>query len=151
MTPVPITTVADRDRFEAVFAELRERAAVVPVEIEGGLRAWVITRYAEGRAALKDPRLVKDSRTVDAFGGVRRAEDVFAVEGRHMLNSDGGDHVRLRTVAPGPLSASSVARLRPMGERITGRLLDAVTGEESIDLAAGLHSCELTTAPHSGK
>jgi cytochrome P450 len=136
MTVVPITAVPDRAAFEAVFGELRERAAVVPVEIEGGLRAWVITRYAEGRAALKDPRLVKDLRTVNAFSGVRHAEDVFAVEGRHMLNSDGADHARLRSVAAGPLSASSIARLRPAVERIAGRLLDTVAEAESIDLMA---------------
>lgn len=136
MTASPITEVAGRAEFEAVVRELRERAAVVPVEIEGGLRAWVITRYAEGRAALRDPRLVKNPHSVSAFGGARHAEDVYAVEGRHMLNSDGADHNRLRGAVMPRLSASAVAGLRPAVAEIAGRLLGDLSSAPSADLMA---------------
>ena len=136
MTAAPLTAVAGRLEFEETLRALRDRAAVLPVEIEGGLRAWVITRYAEGRAALKDPRFVKDLRGAPAFDAARHAEDVYAVEGRHMLNSDGADHVRLRSVVAGQLSASAAARLRPEVEQLARRLLDAVAAAEPFDLMA---------------
>ncbi|UMP06992.1 cytochrome P450 [Amycolatopsis sp. EV170708-02-1] len=137
MTAVPISDVADRAEFEAVIRGLREREAVVPVVLDGGLRAWVITRYAEGRAALRDQRLVKNPHEVNAFKGVRHAEDSYVVEGRHMLNSDGADHVRLRgVVASQLLPASAVAALRPAVAEIAGRLLDDMGTTSSADLMA---------------
>jgi cytochrome P450 len=39
------------------FAGLRESRPVAPVRMPTCGRAWIITRYADARAALTDPRL----------------------------------------------------------------------------------------------
>jgi cytochrome P450 len=44
------------------FARLRESRPVVPVWMPDYGRAWIITRYADMRAALTDPRLANDGR-----------------------------------------------------------------------------------------
>src|SRR6516164_693273 len=43
----------------AVHARLRARRPVTPVVLPGGTGTWLITGYAEARAALADPRLSK--------------------------------------------------------------------------------------------
>ena len=42
------------------FARMREEGPVTPVMMPEGNRAWLVTRYADVRAALADPRLYKD-------------------------------------------------------------------------------------------
>src|SRR5579862_7901649 len=42
------------------FARVRQQGPVVPVQLPDGGRYWLITRYADVRAALADPRLHKD-------------------------------------------------------------------------------------------
>ncbi len=44
----------------AVYERLRAEGPVRRVTMPGGHPVWVITRYADARAALADPRLVKD-------------------------------------------------------------------------------------------
>ena len=42
------------------FARMREEGPVTAVMLPDGGRVWLVTRYAEVRAALADPRLHKD-------------------------------------------------------------------------------------------
>src|SRR5689334_10956999 len=44
----------------AMYSALRAQAPAHPVQMWGGLRVWLVTRYAEARALLADPRLSKD-------------------------------------------------------------------------------------------
>ncbi|WP_410870167.1 cytochrome P450 [Nocardia sp. A7] len=132
----PDTT--DQSRFEAVCQNLREQAPVVCVDLPDGLTAWVITRYADGKRAFMDQRLVKDLRNLTdpshGLAGTRYAEDVFAVEGRHMLNSDGVDHVRLRKAVGNELSASAIARRRSEVEQVCRELVRDFRAEDTVDL-----------------
>ncbi|MFI5867874.1 cytochrome P450 [Streptomyces sp. NPDC051546] len=81
------------------------------ISIPGDLDAWAVTRYADARAALRDPRLIKDPLRLanpgHGLGRGRHLEDGIAVVGRHMLNTDGPDHVRLRATVTAALSASA--------------------------------------------
>lgn len=129
---------ADELSFETVCRDLRERGPVLPVELPDGLRTWVITRYAEGREALRDPRLIKDLRSFSdprhGFGGNRYCEDIYAVEGRHVLNTDGDQHLRLRQAIIAPLSREAIARRRPEIERICVDRVTDFSGKPEIDL-----------------
>ena len=44
-----------------LYDRLRIEAPVCPVILEGGVRAWLVTRYAEALPLLTDPRLIKDA------------------------------------------------------------------------------------------
>lgn len=141
MTSRIISAHASQTSLQAIFRDLRELAPVVRVEIEGGLEAWVVTRHAEGRNVLKDPRFIKDLRRLNGpdqgLAGRRHAEDIYAVEGRHMLNSDGAEHQRLRSVVAGHLSARAVFRWLPEIERIARNLVAGLAHDSYADLMSG--------------
>jgi cytochrome P450 len=58
------------------FARLRESRPVSAVIMPGIGRAWVITRYADVRTALTDPRLTTDVRRWTGGGKSRPSEAV---------------------------------------------------------------------------
>jgi cytochrome P450 len=120
------------------FARMRAKAPVTPVTMPEGNRAWMVTRYAEVRAALTDPRLAKD------WAGKLRPADfapdpVTGYLSRHLLSLDPPDHTRLRRLVVKAFTPRRIAELRPRIEEITASLLDAMEGrfaggEESVDL-----------------
>ncbi|WP_329575716.1 cytochrome P450 [Kitasatospora sp. NBC_01250] len=122
------------------YRALREQARVQQVVVPGGLVAWLVTGHAEAQQALTEPRLAHDMRrlpTADqGFGGRRYPDDIFAVEGRHLLNSDGPDHARLRAVLGPLLSRSATLRWRPLVDRVCAELLDELAEADTADLVA---------------
>jgi cytochrome P450 len=127
----------------AYFSRMREERPVTPVTLPHGDRVWLVTRYADVRAALADPRLHKD------WAGKLTAPDwvpdeVTGYLAVHMLNSDPPNHTRLRKLVSKAFTARRVAGLRPRVEAITASLLDAVEarltmlketgGEDTVDL-----------------
>ncbi len=128
----------DRDFYAdpyPVYARWREEAGAHRVALPGGLDGWVITGYAESRAALADPRLRKGSATETYL---RKAGGSATVAGgsitAHMLNSDPPDHTRLRKLVNKAFTPRRVAALRPRIERIATELLDAMSGQDTADL-----------------
>ncbi|MFF5706611.1 cytochrome P450 [Streptomyces sp. NPDC012794] len=124
----------------AAFATLRERAPVQQTVLPGELVAWVVTGAAEARAALADPRLAYDMRRLpdpcQGFGGRRYPDDLFSAEGRHLLNSDGTDHRRLRTLLAPLLSGAATRQWRPYMDTTCSELLDAMAQAEHADIVA---------------
>ena len=118
----------------AVHARLRARGPVTPVILPGGTSAWLVTGYAEGRAALADPRLSKHMP-----GWHPEPDSIFAALDLHMLNSDPPDHERLRRLVNKAFTARRVEQLRPRITAITAALLDDMSGPGSryeVDLLA---------------
>jgi len=120
-----------------VHARLRARRPVTPVVLPGGPGAWLITGYAEARAALADPRLSKHMP-----GWHPEPDSIFAALDLHMLNSDPPDHERLRKLVNKAFTARRVERLRPRITAITAGLLEDVPagrgqgGPPEVDLLA---------------
>jgi cytochrome P450 len=122
----------------AYFGRMREEGPVTPVMLPHGDRVWMVTRYAEVRAALADPRLHKE------WAGKLTSPDwvpdeVTGYLSVHMLNTDPPNHTRLRKLVTKAFTARRVAGLRPRVEAITASLLDAIearvaAGEVSVDL-----------------
>jgi cytochrome P450 len=103
----------------SVHARLRAQRPVTPVVMPGGPGAWLITGYAEARAALADPRLSKHMP-----GWHPEPGSTFAALDLHMLNSDPPDHARLRKLVTKAFTARRVERLRPRITAIAAGLLD---------------------------
>jgi cytochrome P450 len=124
----------------AVYAALRDDGPVRRVVLPNGWDVWVVTRYAEARAALADPRLSKDPRSLaERFGDdMIRDDDIVAASLRaHMLNADPPDHTRLRKLVTKAFTARRIDGLRPRIEAITDELLDelaAGAGHGPVDL-----------------
>ncbi|HWE88849.1 MAG TPA: cytochrome P450 [Pseudonocardiaceae bacterium] len=120
----------------ALYRRLQEERPVAEVITPEQSRAWLITRYADVRAALADPRLSKDSRQLGELFH-RRVEGPQGYLGelsQHMLNTDPPDHARLRTLVNKAFTARRVELLRPRIEAITSVLLDRIAGRDEVDL-----------------
>ncbi|MGV9245441.1 cytochrome P450 family protein [Streptomyces sp. NPDC003710] len=119
-----------------MFARLRSSAPVTPVITPEGVRAWLVTRYEDVRAALADPRLAKDwvtHMTPEDFD--INVDPIQAYLDQHMLNLDPPDHTRLRRLVVKAFTPRRVASLRPRISDITGELLDAMAaGPAETDL-----------------
>ncbi|WP_432105674.1 cytochrome P450 family protein [Streptomyces sp. bgisy091] len=122
----------------------RLRASVPLARIELlGVPAWTVTRHAEARRLLVDPRLVKD---LDAWalwqsGEVTHDWPLIGMidAGRSMFTVDGEEHRRLRTKTSQALTPRRLEAIRPDIEKFTEGLLDALAaqGENGVvDLKA---------------
>jgi cytochrome P450 len=107
-----------------ILARSRAASPVQQVTDPGGREFWTVTRYAEARAALADPRLRK------RFTPPEQAP-LF-----HMLNSDPPEHTRLRKPLTSAFTVRRVQELRPRITAITTELLDAAP--DPFDLVADL-------------
>jgi cytochrome P450 len=116
------------------FARLREERPVTPVIMPNDTRFWLVTRYADVRAALADPRLIKDTRKM--AGEDWASNPLTGYLSDHMLNLDPPDHTRLRRLVTKAFTARRVASLRPRIEAITGELLDCLGDRDEADLIA---------------
>lgn len=123
---------------QGLYAELRDEGPVRQVLTRSGLRVWLVTRYAQARSALADPRLRKDFRRnreiIEQRFGTRGQREFGAALTRHMLNLDPPDHTRLRKLVAKAFTARRVESLRPRVESITAELLDELGQQSEVDL-----------------
>ncbi|MFI8157720.1 cytochrome P450 [Streptomyces microflavus] len=124
-------------------ARLRDVGVLARIELLG-VPAWTVTRHAEARQLLVDPRLVKD---IDVWGlwrsgVVTRDWPLIGMidAGRSMFTVDGAEHRRLRTKTSQALTPRRLEAIRPAIEKFTDELLDnldAARGEDgTVDLKA---------------
>ncbi|ASU78237.1 cytochrome P450 [Actinopolyspora erythraea] len=119
------------------YARMRESDPTRRVLTVTGMPVWLVTRYADARAALTDPRLSKDYRGMgrimerEVERGAQRAEVSESIQA-HMLNMDPPDHTRLRKLVVKAFTARRIEALRPRIEQITGELLDELAGTERV-------------------
>jgi cytochrome P450 len=115
------------------FASLRKSRPVAPVWLPGYGRAWMVTGYADVRAALTDPRLARDIHRWPGGGRTRPSEATGIND--HMLHVDPPDHTRLRRLVQKPFAARRAA-LRPRAEEIAAALLDELAARDGdvVDL-----------------
>ena len=117
------------------FARLRESRPVAPVWMPDYGRVWIITRYADVRVALTDPRPV--NKICHWPGGGQSFPDEAA--GVHaLLNTDPPEHTRLRPLVQKAFTPRRAGQLRPRTKEIAAGLLDELTARgDVVDLLGG--------------
>src|SRR5919199_6759841 len=120
------------------YARLRATAPIHRVTLPGGRVVWLVTRYDDAAAVLKDERFVKD------WGKALPPEqiaqwpppvlEVVKLLKRNMLYTDPPDHARLRVLVSKAFTPRLVEQMRGCIQAFADALLDAVQGEEEIDL-----------------
>jgi cytochrome P450 len=138
-----------RDPYPA-YGTLRTDEPVIRLERPEGA-VWLLSRYADVRAALADPRLVKDWRYT-LPPEERAAAPVSPMP--MMLLMDPPDHTRLRKLVSRSFTLRRMEGLRPRVEQIAGELLDALPATGRVDIMAEyafllpvLVICELLGVP----
>src|SRR5215468_3919128 len=92
---------------------------------------WVLTRYEDVAAALRDPRFAKEA--LAAFVAARYGMAPPGL-GLSMLDRDPPDHTRLRGLVNKAFTPRVVEVLRPRVQQIVNGLLDQVDGTGAMDL-----------------
>jgi cytochrome P450 len=119
------------------YAELRSSAPVHRVELPEGRGVWLITRYDDVLAVLKDERFVKDWRKAlspEQLARIPAIPPVMEPLSRNMLGTDPPDHERLRGLVSKAFTPRLIERMRPRVQAIADELLDAVQDRGEMDL-----------------
>ncbi|GAU65985.1 putative cytochrome P450 [Streptomyces sp. NBRC 110611] len=119
------------------YTRLRSTAPVHKVSTGSeGRCSYLVTGYAEARAAFADPRLSKD--TARFFAARPSGRNLHPAVAQNMLAIDPPQHTRLRRVTAKAFTTGAVARLRPYITEVVGNLLDAWRPGGQADLVADL-------------
>ena len=92
---------------------------------------WILTRYDDVVAALRDPRLAKEA--IAGFLAARFGAPV-PVMGLSMLDRDPPDHTRLRSLVSKAFTPRVVEGLRPRIQQIVDGLIDRARDAGAMDL-----------------
>ncbi|WP_030897530.1 cytochrome P450 family protein [Streptomyces sp. NRRL F-5126] len=120
------------------YAWLREHAPVRWTRLPSGVEAWLVTRYADARAALAETRLSKNpvhhaepahARGKTGIPGERGADLMT-----HLLNIDPPDHTRLRRLVSKAFTPRRVAEFAPRVRELADGLIDGFAADGSADL-----------------
>jgi cytochrome P450 len=139
-----ITTIDITDpKFKAnpfpFYAQLLAENPIFPVVALRGQRAWLITRYGDTLAALKDERLVKDrhhAMTPEQLKKAPHMPSFFKAFERGLLSLDDPDHARLRALVHKAFTPRRIEGMRGQIQEVTDELLDAAQSKGSMDLIA---------------
>ncbi len=118
------------------YRHLREES---PVVYSGDLGMWLVTRYADVTAGLRDVRL--SARRMSALIGsveASPAQRSLMVDRamRQMINSDPPDHARRRSLVASAFHPRRIESYRTRVEVIADALLDSAAGAGQMDLIA---------------
>src|SRR5438067_1962080 len=92
---------------------------------------WILTRYEDVAAVLRDPRFAKEA--IAAYVAARFGMAPPGI-GLSMLDRDPPDHTRLRGLVSKAFTPRVVEVLRPHIQQIVGGLLDRVHDARAMDL-----------------
>lgn len=154
----PFLAVRDGARHRAL-AELSARGPVHHMRLATGADAWVVTGYAEAKAVLTDPRVVKGGASHTPFGD-ELPPSLFSALSSHMLTTDPPEHTRLRRLVSAAFTRRRVESLAPRIEALCADLLSGLEATLDADGEADLIAefaaplpitviCELLGIPRS--
>jgi cytochrome P450 len=125
------------------YGRLRERAPLLRGRYLDGTAAWYVTRQADVRTVLADPRFANDVTSVP--GAENQRASMLAALGvpaeytpymvGTIIDSDPPDHTRLRRLVSRAFTVRRITELRPRVEAITAALLDQLAAaSDPVDL-----------------
>src|SRR5271169_1417906 len=107
-----------------LYHQLRETR---PVH-RANMGMWLLSRYDDCWAAMRDPRLGKDyaPQIEQRFGPDWRKHPSLTAGEHSMLNTSGPEHTRLRKLVTKSFTPRMIENLKPIIERVVNQLLDPV-------------------------
>ncbi len=139
-TPLPAVDVTT-PQFKAdpfpFFARLRAEAPVYRAALPDKMPIWLVSRYDDVVALLKDERFAKDKRRAMTPQQLRKlpwVPPMFRALERNMLDSDPPDHLRLRALVHKAFTPRLVEQMRRRVESLAEELLDATVARGDMDL-----------------
>ena len=130
-----------------IYARLRREDPIYQTQSFQG-KEWLLTRYADVKAVLNDPRFSADDLPRRLTQKSRYLNQPQAFEtltqtiGHWLFFLDPPDHGRLRSLMSKAFSTGEVEQLRPHIQNCVTQLLDRVANQQSMDVMADL-ACPL--------
>jgi hypothetical protein len=115
------------------YDRIRQDGPVHRVTLPDGATVWLVTGYADVRAALADPRLSLDKRHAHGWRGFSLPAALDA----NLLNMDPPDHTRIRRLVAQAFTPRRVEALRPRIRQTAEDLVDVMIHDGAADLIAG--------------
>ncbi|WP_128894845.1 cytochrome P450 family protein [Longirhabdus pacifica] len=116
------------------YEKLREEEPVHLTNIGGSDRTWLVTRYEDVQAILKDnDRFAQTKSALCPFQHEKLPESIEILN-TNMLRMEPPEHTRLRRLAAKVFSPRMTQKLEPQVKEITQKLLDKMEQKEEIDL-----------------
>ena len=119
------------------LAALRATEPVYRTTLPDKTPVWLVTRYEDVNALLKDERFPKNRRSALTPEQLRRlpwVPPMFRPLERNMLDLDAPDHTRLRGLVHQAFTPRLVERMRARVQTLADELLDAVARRGEMDL-----------------
>ncbi len=140
-TPPDLTSKEFASNKYEYYKWMRQEAPVARCKYVTG-RAYVVSRYEDCVVLLKDPRVIRDNRTIDtstpllpSFIPLPKSTELIL---HSMIGSDEPDHKRLRSLVHQAFTRKSMSELSDRIDRLTNTLLDKAEAknkaEGSVDL-----------------
>lgn len=104
------------------LTELREHSPVAPVVMPDGSRAWLVTRYADVRRVLSDPRFSRAAQR----GPDAPPRELGALESESLIGMDPPEHTRMRRLVARAFTPRRVEELRPRVTTLVSDLIGAM-------------------------
>jgi cytochrome P450 len=158
MDGVPEIDLSDPGVLEdplAAYGRAREQSPVARLLVPGFGLMWAVTRYADAKAMLADPRF-----QLSPASFMRPAiPEEYLVYMRTMQEMDGAEHLRLRRLVAPAFTPRRIAQFRSRIERIVDGLLDDLPADgRPVDLLAHFARplpidviCELVGIPETDR
>lgn len=119
------------------LASLRNSQPVYRTALPDKTPVWLIARYEDVAALLRDERFVKNRRTAMTSEQLRKmpwVPPIFRPLERNMLDLDPPDHTRLRALVHKAFNPSLIGQMRDRIENLADELLERVAGKGEMDL-----------------
>ncbi|MFI6166816.1 cytochrome P450 [Nocardia sp. NPDC051052] len=108
---------------DPLFAKLRREEPVSRVQLPYGDEGWLVTRYADAKLVLADPRFSR-AATVDREDIPRTTPN--PTRKNSLLSMDAPEHSRLRKLVAKAFTSRRVEQLRPRAQQIVNERLDEI-------------------------
>lgn len=144
MSEIPPFDLAS-PRFKAdphpTYARLRTEAPVYRARLGWRRHAWLLARYDDVNALLRDPRFAKDPRNARGEGGRGAAPWMpgpLRPLAHNMLDLDAPDHTRLRALVQKAFTPRMVDSIRPRIQALVDGLVDRAASSGRMELVRDL-------------
>ncbi|PAK25683.1 cytochrome P450 [Streptomyces sp. alain-838] len=114
-----------------VWQKVRNENPLTRVRLWDGSTPWLVTRYADQRAVLADPRISVNS----SHPGYPHLSPHGGGSSLAFLRMDGAEHARLRRTVTAPFAVKRIEAMRPTVQKIVDDLVDdLLAGPNPVDL-----------------
>jgi cytochrome P450 len=135
--PLDLASQAHKAFAHTIYARLRNDQPICKIKLPQNQVAWLVTRYEDVSALLKDERLVKDpvhALTPEMLAKQPQIPKFLTPLTRNMLGMDDPDHARLKKLVQAGFTPKRMDKLVGRTEEITEQLIQSLKGKTRFDL-----------------